>query len=181
MSAYRRLIRWLGHRRWFTAFAVRFGARLDRVMYRVTRGKLTATGSVAPLMLLTTMGRRTGRERTTPVIYVRDGESFVVSSEEFGQEKRHAAWPRNLDADPRAKVQIGSRVISCHARRLTDEQAERHWPRLVEVWPAHETYLRRSGRRHTFVLEPEEVAASAQRSSDGERPTLRHRSLQAHG
>jgi deazaflavin-dependent oxidoreductase (nitroreductase family) len=155
VSAYRRLIRWLGHRRWFTAFAVRVGARFDRVMYRATRGKLSATGSVAPVLLLTTTGRRTGRDRTTPVIYVRDGESFVVSSEEFGQRDRRAAWPRNLDSDPRAKVQIESRVIQCRARRLDDEEAERYWPRLVEAWPAHETYLRRSGRRHTFVLEPD--------------------------
>jgi deazaflavin-dependent oxidoreductase (nitroreductase family) len=154
MGAYRRLIRWLGHRRWFTAFAVRFGARFDRVMYRMTRGKLTATGSVAPMLLLTTTGRRSGRERTTPVIYIQDGDGFVVSSEEFGQAERRAAWPRNLDADPHAKVQIGSRVVACRARRLSDAEAGHYWPRLVEVWPAHETYLRRSGRRHTFVLEP---------------------------
>ncbi len=154
MRAYRALIRWLGHRRWFAAFAVRFGARIDRVMYRLTRGKLTATGSVAPMLLLTTTGRRTGRERTTPVIYMQNGSGFVVSSEEFGQEKRRAAWPRNLDANPHAKVQIGSRVIECRARRLSDAEADGYWPRLVELWPAHETYRARSGRRHTFVLEP---------------------------
>jgi deazaflavin-dependent oxidoreductase (nitroreductase family) len=154
MRAYRGLIRWLGHRRWFAAFAVRFGSRIDRIMYRLTRGKLTATGSVAPMLLLTTTGRRTGRERTTPVIYVQNGNGFVVSSEEFGQEKRRAAWPRNLDANPYAKVQIGSRVIECRARRLDDAEADRYWPRLVELWPAHETYRARSGRRHTFVLEP---------------------------
>jgi deazaflavin-dependent oxidoreductase (nitroreductase family) len=180
MTAYSKLLRWLGHKRWFAAFAVRFGSAMDRVAYRVTRGRLTATGSVAPLMLLTTTGRRTGRERTTPVIYIKDGASFVISSEEFGQQKRRAAWPRNLDAHPRAKVQIGSRLITCRARRLSDDEAERYWPRLVEVWPAHETYLRRSGRRHTFVLEPVEAALSAQRGSDGEGAPLRELSLQAH-
>jgi deazaflavin-dependent oxidoreductase (nitroreductase family) len=180
MPAYRRLIRWLGHKRWFAAFAVRFGSTFDRLAYRATRGRLTATGSVAPLMLLTTTGRRTGRERTTPVIYIKDGERFIVSSEEFGQQKRRAAWPRNLDADPRANVQIGSRVIPCRARRLGDDEAERYWPRLVAVWPAHETYLRRSGRRHTFVLEPVEKATSAQRGGDGDGAPLRELSLQAH-
>jgi deazaflavin-dependent oxidoreductase (nitroreductase family) len=180
MTAYTRLIRWLGHKRWFAAFAVRFGSAFDRLAYRATRGRLTATGSVAPLMLLTTTGRRTGRERTTPVIYIRDGERFVVSSEEFGQQKRRAAWPRNLDAHPQANVQIGSRVIACRARRLSDEEAERYWSRLVEVWPAHETYLRRSGRRHTFVLEQVEEASSAERGSDGEGTPLRELSLQAH-
>jgi deazaflavin-dependent oxidoreductase (nitroreductase family) len=154
MGAYRSFIRWLGHRRWFTAFAVRFGARFDKVMYRLTRGKLTATSTVAPVLLLTTTGRRTGRKRTTPVIYVEHGGTYVVSSEEFGQTERLAAWPRNLDADPSATVQIGSRVVACRARRLDEEEAERYWPRLVEVWPAHETYRSRSGRRHTFLLDP---------------------------
>jgi deazaflavin-dependent oxidoreductase (nitroreductase family) len=156
MRAYRRLIHWLGHRRWFAAFAVRFGARIDGIMYRLTRGRLTPTGSVAPVLLLTTTGRRSGRERTTPVIYLENGGGFVVSSEEFGQRTRQAAWPRNLDADPSAKVQVGSRVIECRARRLTDAEADHYWPRLVELWPPHETYRARSGRRHTFVLEPDQ-------------------------
>jgi deazaflavin-dependent oxidoreductase (nitroreductase family) len=162
MSAYRRLIRWLGHRRWFAAFAVRVGARLDRAIYRATRGRLSVTGSVAPVLLLTTRGRRTGRDRTTPVIYLRDGDSFVVSSEDFGQQERRAAWPRNLEAHPRAKIQIESRVITCRARRLDDAEIARYWPRLVEAWPAHETYLRRSGRRHAFLLESERGPAAAQ-------------------
>jgi deazaflavin-dependent oxidoreductase (nitroreductase family) len=153
--AYQRLIRRLGHKRWFAALAVRFGSRFERAMYRLTRGRLSPTSSVAPTMLLTTIGRRTGQERTTPLIYVRDREGFVISSEEFGQTHRRAAWPRNLDADPAARVQIGAEVFACRARRLSDEEAARHWPRLVEAWPAHETYLERSGARHTFLLVPE--------------------------
>jgi deazaflavin-dependent oxidoreductase (nitroreductase family) len=155
VGIYRRFIHSLGHRRWFAAFAVRFGARLDRMMYRLTRGTFTPTASVAPTLLLTTVGRSSGRERTTPVIYIRERDAFVVSSEEFGQTRRRAAWPRNLDANPSARIQVGSEVLSCRARRLSDAEADRHWPRLVEAWPAHETYLRRSGRRHTFLLVPD--------------------------
>ena len=98
--------------------------------------------------------RRTGRVRTTPVMYIRDGDRFVVSSKNFGQE-RSAAWPLNLLADPRATVQIGARRMSCRARLLEDEEADRYWPQLVEVWPAHETYRGRSGERRTFLLEPQ--------------------------
>jgi F420H(2)-dependent quinone reductase len=86
-------------------------------------------------------------------MYLRDGDRFVVSSENFGQE-RSAAWPLNLLADPRATVQIGSQTLACRARLLDEEEADHYWPRLVEVWPAHETYRARSGKRHTFVLEP---------------------------
>jgi deazaflavin-dependent oxidoreductase (nitroreductase family) len=153
VSVRSRVLRWLGHRRWFAAAGRRFGAPVDRVLYRATRGKVCSTAGVAPVILLTTTGRRSVRERTTPVMYLRDGDRFVVSSENFGQE-RSAAWPLNLLADPRATVQIGAQTVACRARLLDEEEADRYWPRLVEVWPAHETYRARSGKRHTFVLEP---------------------------
>jgi deazaflavin-dependent oxidoreductase (nitroreductase family) len=148
-----RFIRWLGHRRWFAAAGRRFGAPLDRALYRLTKGRITSTAGAAPVLLLTTTGRRSGTPRTTPVMYLRDGERFVVTSENFGQQ-RPAAWPLNLLADERATVQVGSEVVPCRARLLDDTEADAYWPRLVEVWPAHESYLARSGQRHTFVLEP---------------------------
>ncbi len=152
MRLYRRVIRRLGHRRWFAALGRRL-APVDRILYRATGGRFGVTGPpVYPALLLTTTGRRTGQERTTPVMYVRDGPRFVVSSENFGQE-RPASWPLNLEAEPRARVQVGKEVLACHARRATEDEVTRYWPRLVEMWPAHESYLRRSGVRHTFVLE----------------------------
>ena len=154
MSLRARVLRWLGHRRWFAAAGRRFGAPLDRFLYRVTRGRLASTAGVAPLILLTTTGRRTGRPRTTPVMFVREGDRFIVSSENFGQE-RAAAWPLNLLAHPQATVQIGAEVVRCAARLLDDAEADRYWPRLVDAWPAHETYRARSGKRHTFLLEPQ--------------------------
>jgi deazaflavin-dependent oxidoreductase (nitroreductase family) len=146
-------MRWLGHRRWFAAAGRRVGAPLDRFLYRLTGGRVNSTAGVVPLILLTTTGRRTGRKRTTPVMYIRDGERFVVSSENFGQE-RPAAWPLNLMSEPRATVQVGTETVECRARLLSDEEADRYWDRLVAAWPAHETYRARCGKRHTFVLEP---------------------------
>lgn len=94
----------------------------------------------------------------------------MISSENFGQ-KHPAAWPLNLDADPAAKVQVGAEIVSCAAKRLTDDEADRYWPRLVQAWPAHATYRRRSGERHTFVL----TLADSQHCARprGERPQLR--------
>jgi deazaflavin-dependent oxidoreductase (nitroreductase family) len=87
------------------------------------------------------------------VIYVREGEDFIVSSEDVGQ-RRPAAWPLNLDADPRATVQVGSDVLPCRARRLSEAEADRVWPALIETWPARKDYRARSGARHTFALRP---------------------------
>lgn len=153
MSGRAQVMRALGKRRWFAAAGRRFGAPLDRVVYRATGGRLASTVGVVPTMLLTTTGRRTGRPRTTPVMYLRDGESFVISSENFGQ-RRPAAWPINLAANSHATVQVGSVTLACSARPLADDEADRYWPQLVEAWPAHETYRLRSGIRKTFILEP---------------------------
>ena len=155
MSLRGRAMRALGRRAWFAAAGRRIGAPLDRFLYRVSGGRLASTVGVVPTMLLTTTGRRSGRPRTTPVMYVPEGDRFVVSSENFGQQ-RPAAWPLNLAAHPRATVQVGSRQIACRARLLDDTEADRYWPRLVEAWPAHEAYRARSGTRHTFLLEPVE-------------------------
>jgi deazaflavin-dependent oxidoreductase (nitroreductase family) len=154
MRLYRRFFQRIGHMRWFAVFGRYVFPHIDRLMHRLTRGRLFPTGTVAPVLLLTTTGRRSGRSRTTPVIYIRDGERFVITSQDLGSESRRAAWPLNLDANPEAQVKIGSEVIACRARRIDNAEATRYWPRLVEVWPAHETYLERSGRRHTFLLEP---------------------------
>src|SRR3954471_8397024 len=155
LQPYRRLVRRLGHQRWF-AFALRQlgGARLDAWLYRRSRGRLSIAGpALFPVLLLTTIGRRTGRPRTTPVIYVRDGDRLIVASERFGQ-RRPAAWPLNLAARPEASVELPDGTARYRARPASAEEAHRHWPRLVAEWPAHETYRRRSGSRATFVLEP---------------------------
>ncbi len=152
---YVRTLRWLGRRRWFAAMGRRL-APVDTWLYRRTKGRIGLTGPTGRVyrpLLLTTTGRRTGRPRTTPVMYLRDGEAFVITSENFGQAKP-AAWPLNLAANPDVTIQIGDRAVSCRARPATDEEVARLWPRFVEVWPAHESYLERSGVRHMFVLEP---------------------------
>jgi len=133
----RALVRRLGHARWF-AFALRRlgGERLDGWLYRRSGGRLSIAGpAMFPVMLLTTTGRRSGRPRTTPVIYIRDGDDLIVSSEHFGQQ-RPAAWPLNLEADPSATVQLGDVAARFRARRADAEED------------------RRSGARHVFVLEP---------------------------
>jgi deazaflavin-dependent oxidoreductase (nitroreductase family) len=170
MTLYRKLFKRLGHARWFAFLGRYFFARIDRAMFRLSGGRLVPTGTVSPVLLLTTTGRRTGRERTTPVIYIRDAGGFLVSSEDFGNERRRSAWPLNLDAKPEARVQVGSERFVCAARRLDEEEVGSYWARLIEVWPAHGTYLERSGRRHVFLLEPKpSVAEGVAVNGDGVR------------
>jgi deazaflavin-dependent oxidoreductase (nitroreductase family) len=155
-SRLRRAVARLAHQRWFAAFGRRL-APVDRVLYRATSGRLTIMGpqgtAMPPTLLLTTTGRRSGKPRATPVMYLKDGERVVVTSENFGQE-RPAAWPLNLAVNPHATIQVGHHTLRVRAVRATKDQSARYWPQFVEIWPAHASYKRRSGVCNMFVLEP---------------------------
>ena len=148
-----RAVQRLGQFRSFTV-AIRYaGSKLDRVLYRASGGRITLGGPSLPTMLLTTRGRKTGKPRTVPVFYVRDGHNLVAASENFGLAAP-ASWPGNLRADPLVTIQIGSTVASYRPRSATKDEIDRAMPRLLSFWPAHDTYLRPTGIRYVFVFEP---------------------------
>jgi deazaflavin-dependent oxidoreductase (nitroreductase family) len=80
------------------------GSQADRALIRVSRGRLSISGPAMPTMLLTTKGRKSGKERTVPVYYVRDGKNLVSVCENFGLDTA-SSWPMNLRADPKARVE----------------------------------------------------------------------------
>jgi len=126
---------------------------LDRRLYRWTGGRRIALGRpLAPRLLLTTTGRRTGLERTVPVFYLRDGDRFVICNVNPGIEHANL-WTLNLRANPLARVQVGSASGTYHAHAATDEEVTRYWPQLVHIWPAYQTHYDRSGQRSLFILE----------------------------
>jgi deazaflavin-dependent oxidoreductase (nitroreductase family) len=172
MSPYKRIWRRVGHTRWF-AFVTRYVvAPFDRRLYQLSRGRISAAGP--PLfswLLITTTGRKSGQPRTTPLVYVRDGDRLVVTSENFGMAERPAGWRLNLQAKPEATVQIGSTRAQYRARLASDDETARYWPRLLQEWPALETYRRRSGVRYVFVLEPLSDAAFATDGSPAQEAT----------
>ena len=155
-SRYAALIRRLASRPWFAAMGRRM-APVDRALYRLSGGRVTILGLQGRAMpetcLLTTKGRRSGKLRTTPVMFLREGEAIVVTSESFGQD-RPAAWPLNLAADPVATVRIGADTLECRARPASEAEVERLWPRFIALWPAHASYRERSGVLKMFALEP---------------------------
>jgi deazaflavin-dependent oxidoreductase (nitroreductase family) len=127
---------------------------LDRLLYRWTGGRGIALGRpLAPRLLLTTTGRRTGLERTVPIFYLRDGDRLVVCNVNPGFEHANP-WTRNLRAHPMAHVQMGSTSGTYSAREASDEEVARYWPQLVRIWPAYQTHFDRSGQRSIFILEP---------------------------
>ncbi|MEV6417449.1 nitroreductase family deazaflavin-dependent oxidoreductase [Kribbella sp. NPDC051718] len=155
MGWYTNVIRSLGHRQWF-AVAGRNLVPIDRWLQRKTNSRITILGrSALPTLLLTTKGRKSGLPRTVPLIYAPDGDSFVVTASNWGQE-HHPAWSGNLLAAGEATISLeGDRDIPVRAVLAEGAERDRVWPLVTKVWPAYDTYVERSGRAiRVFVLTP---------------------------
>src|SRR5690349_226757 len=100
-------------------------------LYRRSGGRIWGRfpKSKAPVMLLTTTGRRSGQERTVPLIYLADGERLAIVASQGGMPT-HPAWYHNLVAHPRVTVQTGKQVREMDARVATDAERAELWPRL---------------------------------------------------
>ena len=120
-------------------------------LYRLSGGRMMGRMGAAPILLLTTTGRRSGRERTTPVLYLGDGDRLVIVASLAGAP-RHPAWFLNLEANPRVKLQVQSRRFAATARRATAEEMAQLWPRLVAIYPAYQDYQARTTRDIPVVI-----------------------------
>ncbi|MGW4463367.1 nitroreductase/quinone reductase family protein [Micromonospora sp. NPDC004704] len=169
MSALGTLARRFSHRRWF-ARTVRFVVPVDRVIGRLTRGRVVALG-IAPSLIITTTGRRSGQPRSNPLLFVRDGDAYVVIASNWGQAQ-HPAWSLNLLADPSATVTLDGARRPVRATLAEGAQRERLWQLLLTEWPAYQTYVERAGGRdlRIFRLAPDGPATAADSGPPDPRP-----------
>lgn len=146
MGWYRSVIIWFGR----VGLARRLSplvTRLDRFLYRRSKGRVVATGpQVFPTLLLTTLGRKSGLQRTVPLLYLEDGDRLVVVASNWGRPD-HPAWSSNLLAKPEASIQRGGERFGVKATQASQSEVERVWPRLLEIWPPWTQYSRRTQRR----------------------------------
>jgi F420H(2)-dependent quinone reductase len=138
--------------------AVGLGFHAHVLAYRVTRGLIGHWALGLPRMLLLDhVGAKSGRQRTNPLAYVRDGENLVIVASKGGSP-RHPAWFHNLRANPDTTVQLGSRRLPVRARVATPQERRRLWPRVVGAYRGYDAYQRRTAREIPLViLEPRRV------------------------
>lgn len=122
----------------------------DRITARLTGGRLVALGLV-PSLLLTTVGRRSGRPHHTPLLGVPDGDAIVVIGSNWGGP-RQPAWALNLLAQPEATVTRGGQRFPVRAHRLAGAERDRAWLLALRHWPAYRTYAARAGERELYVF-----------------------------
>ena len=137
----------------FTAREERFAKPIIRWMshantwiYRVSGGRFGGTWlRGAPVMLLTTKGRKSGEPRTTPLLYLRDGNDIIIVGSQGGMSK-HPLWYFNLEANPDCEVEIGSTRTLMRARRVSDDEKAALWSRLTQMYRDFDDYQARTER-----------------------------------
>jgi deazaflavin-dependent oxidoreductase (nitroreductase family) len=130
---------------------------LHTALYRASGGRLghTIPGVPGKMLLLDHKGAKSGIERTSPLLYFRDGEDLVIVASKGGFPK-HPAWYHNLKANPDTTVQVASHHLAVRARVASLEERERLWPLAVKAYHGYEDYAARSKGREIplVVLEP---------------------------
>jgi len=99
----------------------------------------------APTLLLTTTGRKSGEKRTTPLIYARDGDDYLIVASQGGAPD-HPNWYENLSKDPNVELQVLDEVFPARARTAEGDERERLWRRVNEVWPHYDEYQQKTDR-----------------------------------
>jgi deazaflavin-dependent oxidoreductase (nitroreductase family) len=130
---------------------VKWKSRLDTLLYRASGGKLAGTMQGAPVLLLTTRGRKSGQPRVTPLIFLEDGEQLAIVASKGGAAE-HPLWYRNLQASPEVEVEQGSRRRRMIASTVDATERARLWPRLVGIYAPYADYQSWTDREIPVVV-----------------------------
>lgn len=127
-----------------------FGQEHVRV-YRETGGEHGYNWRGTTILLLSTTGRSSGQERTTPLIHRTDDDRWVVVASKGGAPD-HPDWFKNLSADPQATIQVQAEQIPVRARTAEGAERDRLWKLMTDVWPAYDDYQRKTDRQIPVVV-----------------------------
>ncbi|HVF52786.1 MAG TPA: nitroreductase/quinone reductase family protein [Actinomycetota bacterium] len=139
MSAYTRLVaRFAATRAGAAMFKLLLPA-LDRLTFKVTKGRRVFTNHAVPTLILTTTGRKTGQPRAQPLCYLKDGADLVVVGSNWGQE-HHPSWTANLLAHPRASIVVEGQTSQVEARPVEEEEWETLYRRFEQMSQNYRSY-----------------------------------------
>ena len=105
----------------------------------------------APILLLTMTGRKSGKEYTTPLIFGRDGDNYVIVASQGGTPE-HPDWYLNLEKQPEVGVQVKADKFRARARTAEGEERERLWPQMNGIWPHYDEYQAKTEREIPVVV-----------------------------
>jgi deazaflavin-dependent oxidoreductase (nitroreductase family) len=123
-----------------TGVLIKWMSRVNTLAYKVSGGRVGGTFlQGAPVALLTTIGRKSGEPRVSPLLFLRDGNRVVLVASQGGRTN-NPMWYLNLKANPKVSVQIKKEVLALTARDATEAERARYWPELVAMYSSFEDY-----------------------------------------
>jgi deazaflavin-dependent oxidoreductase (nitroreductase family) len=134
-------------RRWL----IRLMSKTHLLVQRLSGGRVLSRVAGMPVLLLTTTGRRTGKPRTTPLTFFRDGPNLVVIASNGGAD-RAPDWSLNLERNPRAVVEIGTDELTVQARTASAEERERLWVGITATYSGYARYQEKTARQIPILI-----------------------------
>lgn len=146
MCPVKAFFQWLSATDWFMRVGPRIVPRMDRVIHRLTRGKLVTSSRLIPALVLYTVGAKSGAPRESPLACLPESDdSLIVVGSNFGRPQ-HPGWSANLIKTPQAEVSFRGRRFPVTATLLEGEARADIWPALMKLWPNYDIYTEKSGR-----------------------------------
>jgi len=120
-------------------------------LYKASGGRASGHIGKMPVLLLTTTGRKSGKQRTKPLGYVKDGDDYLLAASNAGNDF-FPSWWLNLKASPVAEIQVGSQRLAVNARKASPQERERMWPKFVAVYKGYAGYEKKTDREIPVVI-----------------------------
>jgi deazaflavin-dependent oxidoreductase (nitroreductase family) len=119
--------------------------------YRATDGEEGHDWNGTQTLLLTTTGRKSGEQRTTPLIYGQSGDDYLIVASKGGADEP-PAWYLNLQADPNAEIQVKADRFKVSARDANDDEKPEMWKTMTSEWPQYDEYQEKTDRQIPVVV-----------------------------
>jgi len=134
-------------------------SRINTWAFRATDGRVGAkwrlgskpVATPPPVGILTTIGRKSGEPRDSPLLYLREGDRIVVVASQGGRDT-HPMWYLNLVANPKVKFQVRGEKLQLIAREATDAERDEYWPKLDAMYPDFVDYRSHTDRKIPIIL-----------------------------
>jgi deazaflavin-dependent oxidoreductase (nitroreductase family) len=131
---------------------------IERLITRISRGRIQLTGILVPSLTLHTVGAKSGEPRDAPLMYTPDGMGRAIVAGTNWAGPRHPAWTANLLAHPDAEITVRGRRMAVRATLIPDTERDATWERMESQWPDYRRYEQDSGRTaRLFLLTPVRV------------------------
>ncbi len=125
--------------------------RVNVIVYRLSKGRFGGTQQDLPVLILHTVGRKSGKARQTPLIYLPDGDDYVIVASRGGSDAPPAWW-LNLQAAPETTIEIRGSQRRATARKATAEEKAAYWPRLTAGYSFYDDYQARTTREIAVIV-----------------------------